>query len=1066
MKLQTYFKASAAPAALGLALIAQPAMAQVATEDEESVDSPAPAGQAIVVTGSRISNPNLELASPVGVISSDDLELAQTNVAEEFLRELPSAVPSVGSAVNNGNGGSSFVNLRGIGSNRNLVLLDGRRFTPADTTGRVDLNNIPLAVIERTEVLTGGATTTYGADAIGGVVNFITKRDFEGMEFTASEQITEQGDGNVFRADLTLGANFDDGRGNAVISLGYQNQDAVFQGDRDFSIFNVSSFSGQPGGSSASVPANLVFTGPIDPATVCDEDIFTVEADCPNGTSFGGTPFGTVTGQINDDGTDIVPGINSAAGPFNFNPFNIFLTPFERFNVYASGRYEVTDNIEVFSQASFSKNTVSTIIAPGGSFFNTYQLNLNNPFLPDAIADRYCDALGLSDAACTAGRNTPFGTTRPNPAFDPDDPDSTEPEFIPNADYVQFGTGIRRRTVEIGTRNSDFTTTIFNLVAGLRGDLTDTIGWEISGTYGESERIQRQSGFARFDRLQQSLLAIPDGSGGVQCTDTSGGCAPIDLFGPQGDLGSQESQDYVFSLTQQVITQASLQQVQAIVDGDLGFGISDDPIAFAAGAEYRKYTSTRQSDEASQTPGAVVGGGGAAPDVDGEYDVKDVFGELIIPVVSDAFVRDLTLELGARYSDYSTAGGEFTWKAGGTLSPTDWITYRGNYQRSSRAPNIGELFTPVATNLTNLGSDPCVAAVRGTALGDTCVSQIVRGGATQAVAQSYLGLIAQPAAGQINFTGGGNPDLGVETATTWTVGAVIEPLYNLSLTVDYWNIKIEDAITNPTVGDIVNGCYSNPDPNSPVCQLVSRNPNTGGLDGSPDETLGLIFELSNRGTIKADGIDVSLRYRTSLTDDIGFRFATDGTWNNRSEFEAIPDTGFRECIGFYSVSCGTGGGFEPGSIQPEFVFNTRATFSFFDQVDLSVLWRYLDGVQYEPDALAQEFAAADAANRDDAGNLLPVADQDCPDFEGADPGACVVDPEFRTIPAEHYFDLSVRWAATDNFEFVFTIQNLLDNKPKVVGSDIGSTAFNSGNIYPSTYDALGRRYAAAVKLRF
>ena len=1011
MKLQTYFKASAAPAALGLALIAQPAMAQVATEDEESVDSPAPAGQAIVVTGSRISNPNLELASPVSVVSSDDLELAQTNVAEEFLRELPSAVPSTGSAVNNGNGGSSFVNLRGIGSNRNLVLLDGRRFTPADTTGRVDLNNIPLAVIERTEVLTGGATTTYGADAIGGVVNFITKRDFEGLEFTASEQLTEEGDGNSFRADLTIGANFDDGRGNAVLSLGYQNQDPVFQGDRDFSLFNVSSYNGQPGGSSNAVPAVIV---------------------APDGGDADDAGF---FGQICDDGQNLC-GFDR---PYNFNPANIFLTPFERFNIYGSGRYEVSDNVEVFSQASFSKNTVSTIIAPGGSFFNTYTLNLNNPFIPEAIAQQFGDNLGLTAAEYLAARNSPFGPTLPDGSANPN--------------YVEFQSSVRRRSVEAGPRTSDYTTTIFNLVGGVRGALTDTINWEVSGTYGESERIQRQGGFARFERLQNSLLAIPDGSGGVVCIDASDGCAPINLFGLQGDLGSPESLDYVFSLTQQVITQTSLQQVQGIIDGDLGFGISNDPIAFAAGAEYRKYTATRVSDEASQTPGAVVGGGGAAPDINGEYDVKDVFGELIIPVVSDSFIRDLTVELGARYSDYSTAGGEFTWKAGGTLSPTDWITYRGNYQRSSRAPNIGELFTPVSTFLTNLGADPCTPARAGTALGDTCVSQIVRGGATQAQATALLGNIIPPAAGQINATGGGNPDLGVETATTWTIGAVIEPLYNLSLTVDYWNIKVEDAITSPAVGDVIDGCYNAPSVDNLFCQLISRNPNTGGLDGSPDETLGLLLDLSNRGTIKADGIDVSLRYRTGLTDNIGFRFATDGTWNNRSEFEATPGSGFRDCIGFYSVNCGTGGGFEPGSIQPEFVFNTRATLSFFDQIDLSVLWRYIDGVQYEPRQLAAEFRAA-------------AADPDCPDFEGADPGGCVVDPEFRSIPAENYFDLSARWMATDNFEFIFTIQNLFDNKPKVVGSDLGATAFNSGNIYPSTYDALGRRYAAAVKLRF
>ncbi|MEX0341135.1 MAG: TonB-dependent receptor plug domain-containing protein [Erythrobacter sp.] len=995
MKLHTYFKASAAPAALGLALLAQPAMAQVATEDEESVDSPAPAG-AIVVTGSRISNPNLELASPVSVVSSDELELAQTNVAEEFLRELPSAVPSVGSAVNNGNGGSSFVNLRGIGSNRNLVLLDGRRFTPADTTGRVDLNNIPLAVIERTEVLTGGATTTYGADAIGGVVNFITKRDFEGLEATASQQITEQGDGNVFRVDATIGANFDDGRGNAVLSIGYQNQDAVFQGDRDFSLFNVGSFSGRPAGSSNSIPAVIV--GPV-----------------PSGF-----------GQIAPDGVGFRDG--SFYAPFNFNPFNIFLTPFERFNIYGSGRYEVSDNVEVFTQAAFSKNTVSTIIAPGGSFFNTYQQNLNNPFLPAGLAQAFCDGLGLTAAECTAGRNTPFGPTLADGS--------------PNPDYVQFGSSIRRRTVEAGTRNSDFTTTLFNIVGGARGNITDSIGWEVSGTYGESERIQRQSGFARFDRLQQSMLAIPDGAGGVQCIDTSGGCAPINLFGVFGNLGSQEAIDYVFNLTQQVITQATLQQVQGVIDGDLGFGISASPISFAIGAEYRKYTASRLSDEASQTPGAVVGGGGAAPDINGSYNVKDAFAELVIPVVEDSFIRELTLELGGRYSDYSTAGGEFTWKAGGTLSPIDEITFRGNYQRSSRAPNIGELFTPVTTGLSNLAVDPCAGTnpVGNAALTAVCVSQIVANGATQAFAQGRIGNILQPAAGQINVTGGGNPNLGVETATTWTVGVVVEPLYNLSLTVDYWNIKVEDAITNPTVDDIVGGCYNAPSTSNPICSQILRSATTGGLDGSPNEVPGLLLNLSNLGTITTDGVDVSLRYRTDLTDNIGFRFATDGTWTNSNKFRATPTSINRECVSFYSVNC--------GSIQPEFVFNTRATFTFWDELDLSILWRYLDGVEFEP---LQRAASGDAFIGQIAAGAGALSGQDV---------------DFNTIPSESYFDLSARWAATENFELVLTVQNLFDNQPTVVGSDIGSTSFNSGNIYPSTYDALGRRYAAAVKLRF
>ncbi len=1004
MNFSKQLRLSAGSLAVGLVLSSAPAFAQDADStddgDEAQVTTTtraANAGNAIVVTGSRITNPNLELASPVTVVSSEDLELSQTNVAEEFLRELPSAVPSVGSAVNNGNGGASFVNLRGIGSNRNLVLLNGRRFTPADTTGRVDLNNIPLAVIERTEVLTGGATTTYGADAIGGVVNFITKRDFEGLEAVASHQITEEGDGKVFRADVTIGANFDDGRGNAVLSLGYQNQEGVFQGDRDFSLFNIGSFSGRPSGSSNAIPAVIV------------------APDGPDADTVG------VVGQLTPDGQDLGP-FNR---PFNFNPFNIFLTPFERYNLYSSARYEVADAVEVFTEAVFSRQTVSTIIAPGGSFFNTYQLNLNNPFIPEAVAKRFGDNLGLTAAEYAAARNSQFGPTLANGQ--------------PNPNYVQFPTQVRRRTIEAGSRTSDFTTTLFNFVGGLRGGITDNIGWEVSATYGESEQLQEQGGFARFDRLQQSMLAVPNGSGGVRCINTAGGCAPINLFGLQGDLGSQEAIDYVFNLTQQVKTGATLQQVQGVIDGDLGFGISASPISFAAGAEYRRYTASQESDEASKTPGAVVGGGGAAPDIFGSYDVKDVFGELIVPLVEDSFFREVTLELGARYSDYSTAGGEFTWKAGGTISPVDELTIRGNYQRSSRAPNIGELFTPVTTGLSNLAIDPCAGSnpVGKADLTAACVAQIVRGGATQAQAQALIGNILQPAAGQINITGGGNPDLGVEDATTWTIGAIVEPMPGLSFTVDYYNIEITDAITSPGVSDVVDGCYNAPAGSNPFCQLISRSPTTGGLDGSPNEVKGLLLNLSNLGTIKTDGIDASVLFRTSLTDDIGFRLGSNMTYTFKNEFEAVPGNGFRDCVGVYSVNC--------GSIQPEFVANTRATFSFFDELDLSLAWRYIAAVEYEFADTAPAFKGTLPAGTG------PVEGQEV---------------DFNRIPTESYFDLSARWMAAENFEFLFTVQNLLDNQPTIVGSDIGSTAFNSGNIYPSTYDALGRRYAVAVKLRF
>jgi outer membrane receptor protein involved in Fe transport len=357
----------AAPLVLSVALVSAPAFAQDAADAAEE----GAAQSEIVVTGSLIRNPNLEQSTPVNVTTSDTIELKQSNVAEEVLREMPGVVPSMGSAVNNGNTGGSYVDLRGLGSTRNIVLLNGNRVAPSDVNGRVDLNNIPLALIERVDALTGAAVTTYGADAITGVVNFVTKRDFAGLEVTASNQITEQGDGNVFRVDATIGANFDDGRGNAVLSIGYQSADAVYQGDRDFSFFQVDSYTGGNGGSGTAVPSRFSGTRPLIAGT--------------NTPNLDPTVVNGGVRQINAAGQAVAP-----FASFNFNPDNIFQTPFERYNIYGQANYEVSDAIEVYTRGMFSKNKVSTIIAPSGSFGGTVTINLNNPFLPATLRNQFC----------------------------------------------------------------------------------------------------------------------------------------------------------------------------------------------------------------------------------------------------------------------------------------------------------------------------------------------------------------------------------------------------------------------------------------------------------------------------------------------------------------------------------------------------------------------------------------------------------------------------------------------------------------------------------------------------
>lgn len=977
MKSQMRASLLASTLLFGATIVAMPAFAQVGPATTQSAqqaqEDAGTQGGEIVVTGTLVRNPNLEQSSPVTSVSSEELELRQTNTAEQFLRELPGVVPSIGSAVNNGNGGASFVNLRGLGSNRNLVLLDGKRIAPAGLAGVVDLNNIPLALVERTDILTGGASTTYGADAVSGVVNFITKRDFAGVDLAVSNQITERGDGAVFRADLTIGANFDDGRGNVVFSVGYQQADPVLQGDRDFSRFNIDSYSGLTGGSGTTVPGR-----------------------------FTGLNLGTAQ-QINPATGALVP----TFALFNFNPQNIFQTPFERYNMFGSARYEVADGIEVYSRGLFSKNTVQTVIASSGTFGNALTIPFSNPYLPAAARNQICASQGLTVAQCTAAAA----------ATNPNDPN-----------YRTFTSNVFRRFVEAGPRLSTYSTTIFDYEAGVRGDITSNIGFDVSGGYGESENVQRQSGNGTLSRLRQAALATNTQT----CLTDTNGCVPINLFGDAGSI-TNDQLGFLLGVTNSTVTQTSLAQARGIINGDLGFAspFGTNPIAFAVGAEYRKYTAAVISDELTQRPNEVLGNGAASPDIAGEYDVVEGFAELIVPLVEDRpFFHSLTVEGGIRVSEYSTAGNSFTWKAGGSWEPVRSLKIRGNYQKASRAPNIGELFAPVVTGLDNSASDPCAGpnVTAGSPLGAVCAAQIVAGGATQAQANALIGNIPVPSAGQINVSGGGNPNLGLETANTWTVGAIFQPdfLPGFNASVDYYNIKVRDAITSPTVGDVFNACYFPlQSATSAACQAIGRDPIDGSLNGT---ATGLALPLSNLGRIETDGIDVALNYRRQFGFG-GLALSFIGNWTNSSRFQATPTSVDRECVGYYSVNC--------PSIQPEFSFSQRTTLTL-GSVDVSLLWRFIDKVQYEPLALEDDI---------DAFGVGPLED-------------------FRTIGAEHYFDLSTRFSVTDNFEMTVTAMNLFDNQPKLVGASIGSTAYNSGNVYPSTYDALGRRFAVGARLRF
>lgn len=972
-------------------VFAAPAMAQV-TEPQEVVQEDEPATD-LVVTGTRIARPDLEVASPVNVIGAEEIEFKQPNSAEDLLRELPSVRPSLGPGVNNGSDGSASVNLRGLGDNRTLVILDGRRIVPFGLDGIVDLNVIPVGLVERVDVVTGGASSVYGADAVAGVVNFITRRNFEGVDLQANYRISERGDAAQYRADLLLGANLADGRGNVVLGLSYGNRDELFTTDRDIAEIPVSSVTGAFQGSTGAVPS--IFQSGLRSATN------------PNGLPTTGL------GAVIDPTTGAFRAA-TAADTFNTNIGTYFLTPLNRINAYSAARYEITDNIEVYATGMFTRNEAELALAASGTFGNSYLLPLNNPFLPAAARGQLCAANGIDVATCNAAAAVVGGPG--------------------TAGYREIAVIPSRRFLEYGARGNPIESTMFQIQTGLRGNITSGIQFDLSAQYGETSQNQQRINWGSSSKVQQALRAFRDASGNLVCSNPANGCTPLNLFGALGSITPE--QIAFIDLDAQIRRKVEQTVVTGSISGDL-FGLTSpfatSAIAFSVGAEYRKISALATPDAPSQIQGEVLGTGARTPPDFGEYDVREVFGEVIIPLIQDSFLYRATIEGGIRYSDYSTTGGSLTWKAGGTIEPVAGFKFRGMYQVAVRSPNILELFQSPVQGLSNLTVDPCAGATPQ-APRNLCE-------ATGAPAGTYGG-ISQPSSGQINVTTSGNPNLDVERAKTYTLGAVLTPSFlpRFSLTVDYFNIKIEDLISAPSQNDILNGCYSatlNPSQTSNAfCALIARNPLTGSLNGA-GETPGVILSSSNLGRLETAGIDLGVNYSIPIGEN-SLRLGFNGTWLDYYRVQATPNSIFRDCTGFYSTSC--------TNPRPEWKWNARVSYSF-GPADVSLFWNHVSSVELESPR--------------PAGTAL-----DTPAPGNTDAAFNSILPAFREIGAYDYFDLSVKFDVTDNFQMGILVENLFDEAPPLVGSGVGGTAFNSGNTFPTTYDVIGRAFTINARMRF
>lgn len=974
----------------GAALAAMSATAAYAQQDEVSE---------VVVTGSRIQVPGLESASPITTVSADEIRLQQTSEVEQIIRFLPVAVPGDNPARNNGTAGVSTVNMRGLGVQRNLIMVDGKRVTPYNVDGAVDVSVIPTAMLERVDVITGGASAVYGSDAISGAINFILKKNFEGVELDTGYSQTGEGDGKVYRAALTIGANVADGRGNVALNLGYSKREAVLLGDRPFGQVGVVTATG--GGLGVTTPPSPTNCGgPGSVPTTFGGSTTTV----PTRVAIAGGP---ALGQFRDDGT-----LGANCSVFNFNPYNYYQTPSERYSATVTGNFEISDNVEAYARAMFTHTNVIQQVAPSGVFGFSWFVPMMNPFLSSQAQTAIMAAANTGRIAGTVS-TTGISNWR----------DLNSNGVVDAADDLKLT--IRRRTDELGPRSTGYENTNYQMLFGLRGDNAlglDNWNWDASFQRGESTRTSTSAGYTNVANFENAVNAVNTTS----CRTGGAACVPVDIFGAYGRM-SAAAAAYVSATALSHST-----YVQQIATASIGGPVemikspwATIPLAVNFGAEYREEIGTFEPDECLKlAPTSCLGGaGGNSLPIKGGYSVKEVFGEAILPILADQpFAQAFDLELGYRYSDYDPSGVNKTWKYGFNWTPVEGFRVRVMQQRAARAPNVGELAAPLVTGLRNANFDPC--SIGNTApISATLRALCIGTGMTNA----QVGTVQDLVSGQLSsFEGTDLTRLPKpETADTTTIGFVWQPsflpaLRSPSISIDYYNIDIKDTIGIFAAQEVLDGCYVRGD--AAQCANIVR---VNGDVASPAS--GVKLYTTNLKSAEASGVEMNAAFGLDL-DTLGFdakwgslAFQFSANYYLSAESQSSSATPVLDCLGVYGTSC--------GSPTHEFRFIQRTSWTVGD-LQLSYLWRHVDEVSVEAVQVPTTFAP------------------------------------FQKIEAYDWLDLSASYAFNDTVKVTASVQNVFEKEAPIVGNEAGTTSANSGNTFPGDYDTLGRVFSVGVNLRF
>lgn len=936
----------------GAAFMAQANMLAIAQEADEAVDTvetttedATARQQTVYVTGSRIASPNLATTSPVSSVSAEDIKLQGVTRVEDLVTQLPQAFASQNSTVANGASGTATVSLRNLGSTRTLVLIDGKRMpygSPNDAAA--DLNLIPSQLVQRVDVLTGGASAVYGSDAVSGVVNFIMKDDFEGVQVDTQygfyQHTNDYGtNGNLvnstngaggiaaraaanpaqfavpddaldgYSKEITaiMGVKTDDGRGNLVGWVGFRDNDEVLQRYRDYSACSIDTASS----AIASYNAGADFR--------CGGSATSYPGYFTDFVNFGYTLDEANPGEFRD---------YTGADAYNFGPLNYYQRPDQRWTAGFMGKYAINDYVEAYGQFMFMDYESIAQIAPTGTFFNTSTINCDNPLLSDSQAT----AIGCAD------RN-----------------DGTVADLY-----------IGRRNVEGGGRRDSLGYQTYRGVVGLRGDLYKAPGWsyDLSASYSQVTLSRSYLNEFSVARMSQALDVIEDpDTGEAVCRDQSNGCVPYDIF----TLGNVTPEALAFlqvPLLQNGTTTQNI--VSGVVSGDLGqYGFqspsANSGLKIALGAEYRRDSLESVTDNSFAT-GDGSGQGGPTIGLSGAIDSYEVFTEFQMPLVEGKpGVELLSVEGAYRYSDYSTGSSSDAYKIAGDYAPTSDVRFRASFQRAVRAPNVIELFQAQGFSLFDLDNDPC--GPNPTATLEQCV-------ATGVPAANYGGVGLDSPAGQYNYLQGGNTGLEPEEADTYTIGFVATPSFvpGLSVTVDYYNIEITNLISTVGAETTLNLCYV--DNRQDACDRINRNDNGQLWVGT-----GNVEDLNvNIGGLKASGVDIAAAYGFDIGNYGSLNLTMNGTWAETFEIDTVndPATVF-DCVGYYASSCTNSA--PTGTPIPEWRHRARMSWATpWDGVDLSATWRYIgevelfngdtDRVDYKLDAqnyfdLAGQWAAKD-----------------------------------------------------------------------------------------------------------